>query len=1261
MFHKELPAAIFNFFTKVKRVKQKADGRVRIDVRVDGRQLVNCCKAISAVFPHWHVREHQPYHMRHHTVRSKKDVTVDHWCRFVSLNINGINKKRESLLLWATEDKADVICLQEHLRAALDWKVRLPGYQCFSSGAGDKVGSLGVAILVRNDIPAFERVASDYIVLVEVLIGAARVLVGSVYLPQKKKHQTQALELVAAAVNKELKAGSNVMLLGDFNLNRENITKKTDRVDMQVQLLDVEGDPGTWHRDPKKQVTAIDHVLTSPDLARLCSKARVLRQWDFSDHFPITVDVHIPRGGVTKLPAIARLRTEGILGREGAKKRVIQDNRYAALLVDSDGDPKEALDALAAGFVTVTKEIAAEEEKHDQRPKGLRHEFGISRKARNLIRWRSKVHAVFIQAAKASRADTEDVELADEAERAQKHYERVASEAATVIREEKGKQWQKYVNKGVQHLSNDDTRRAHTFINSVVTGKRRGLRHSPIRNEEGVLEMDHERILETWARCFARLAAMPRGVISDAAHWEKLIPNTNDGSWKEELPNINATITWKELQECMASMGRDKAPGESGIPTEWLRLAEEEKDQRSAEIPSSKMGQVILKAVQDMFEHGIIPENQREALMVPIPKKGDPTMTDNYRGICLMEPLSKLLCTLVNRRLASALEATKRLCKEQAGFRRREECMAHVTSLFEVCGRRTAEKLPTYLMFVDYAKAYDTVPHAGALRKLDRIGVRGKMLQFLKQLLSTSALKVRTNGGVSSAVSLERGLPQGNAVSSIIFDVFINDIGDSAVSDRIEIPDSKERIGELIYADDLVIFADSMEVLHRRAAALSKWTEDNQMAFGVRKCGVMAHNTGDDSWMNEEVRLGDKIVPMVKRYTYLGVVVNSEMCLEKVVESRVMAGLGALALVRNFLRLHTIPVSMRIRVVQSMLSPVINYAGELLGFSVALVRPLQRVMDRALRLALGLKETSKGCKAEVLYRQCGVPPVFASMSALRYRAYLKYPSLSTWAKVLGEEKTKERGTWHGGNPIYVKIHGKAVNPDASHKVKVAEFKAAMWTRTEGIKSVSESTTWQRYSVFSGAKGFVKKFFYDPAIIRGTSLLAAAQSGATWTALKAANAKLIPEMWKSKCPSCNKDYPETIEHVLLRCPAWREARRTMFDKIHTALRTNEVTVKWPKKYSPARATMLLGGAAEGCDLSPYWEKGFDSTTLCESRRGRARKAWTVPLFTYVASFLASNHAERSRRVGDLVRKTKSPTFNDGMTDLAPAPVTANAAS
>jgi hypothetical protein len=217
-------------------------------------------------------------------------------------------------------------------------------------------------------------------------------------------------------------------------------------------------------------------------------------------------------------------------------------------------------------------------------------------------------------------------------------------------------------------------------------------------------------------------------------------------------------------------MGRDKAPGESGIPTEWLRMAEEGKEHLATEIPSSKMGQVILKAVQEVFEHGIIPENQREALVVPIPKRSDPTMTDNYRGISLMEPFTKVLCALVNRRLAAALEATKRLCKEQAGFRRREECTAHVTSLFEVCGRRTAEKLPTYLMFVDYAKAYDTVPQAGALRKLDRIDVRGKMLDFLKELLRTSALKVRTNGGMSRAVSLERGLSQGNAVSGIIFD-----------------------------------------------------------------------------------------------------------------------------------------------------------------------------------------------------------------------------------------------------------------------------------------------------------------------------------------------------------------------------------------------------------------------------------------------------------------------------------------------------------
>ncbi len=109
--------------------------------------------------------------------------------------------------------------------------------------------------------------------------------------------------------------------------------------------------------------------------------------------------------------------------------------------------------------------------------------------------------------------------------------------------------------------------------------------------------------------------------------------------------------------------------------------------------------------MQAIFDSAHIPKCLRTSLVVPIPKKGDPTQPDNYRGISLMESVLKVMCTVVNRRLVATIEQEGRLCKEHAGCRKFQECMAQVTSLMEVCARRHAAGLPTYLLFVDFASS----------------------------------------------------------------------------------------------------------------------------------------------------------------------------------------------------------------------------------------------------------------------------------------------------------------------------------------------------------------------------------------------------------------------------------------------------------------------------------------------------------------------------------------------------------------------------
>lgn len=1226
----ELPQSTIRVILKLDLVTQKRDNRRRLDMFVETGRAKQVIRQLRAKFPHWHTREHRPYSTRQHEVaRPVGAPNRASWCRVASMNVNGINNKREHLSYWLEQDKIDVICIQEHMRDQFDWKLRLPGFRCFSAGAdADIVGSRGVAVLVRNDMPAYEKIVSHNMVLVEVLIGTTRVLIGSVYIPSPKAAHASVWKSTAAAVKKEVRAGTKVMLLGDFNVERTKIYKKLLSSAIDLTLLDVNGESGTWHRCAGRRSTAIDHILVSSGIRAHCSPATVLRSWDFSDHYAIMTDLDIPssEGELTPPPRSRRIAVDRILKNAGASDRCRQSNRYAVLLQDLPDNPdEEELDKLVCGFIKATAEIA--EDESGPAPRKPRHDAFVSRQARALIRRRSILHGAWNRTAIESIKDPDCASKLEQARSDELQYHLCASKATALIRSEKQKRFRAYVNQAVEMARSNQSKKMFHWIKTITTG-RRLAKATPIQSSEnGELLMDHADIQNAWASHFARIASDPKGLSSNVEYWELLIPRSRD---LDELPHINDDISWKEVQGCLLSMSRGKAPGDSGIPVEWLMLACEPKPERNASMPSSHLGRIILTMISHMFDKAMIPDSLRTSILVPIPKKGDLTDPDNYRGISLMESVLKLLCTLVNRRLASALESECRICKEQAGFRKHEEGMAQVTSLFEICERRKAEGLATYLLFVDFSKAYDTVPHAGVLRKLENLGVKGRMLKFIQQLLFTSSFRVKAAGGLSIPVLLERGLPQGNAISCIAFDVFINDIGLDSVADRIRIPGVSERIGELAFADDLVIFASSRQMLCKRANRLSKWASDHGMSFGIKKCGVMVHNALKSSHL--AVKLGKQVVPCVNEYTYLGVLINDALELRRVVEARKASALSTLFTLRPLLRASNIPVHLRLQVIKSILSPVVNYGGELLGFNEALVKPLQSVMNRALKLALGMKEESKCCSPSVLYRQSNVPPVFVSMSAMRLRAYIKFPSLRTWASILSAEKALCRGTWHSLSAQYLKREAKALaNSTASERVE--DLKALLWQRTEKRKVVLGSSSWTNYNPLLKTSNFVNCITRDASVSAGIPLLAAMRCGATWTAQRAAQARLIDTRWKRRCPACLKRTPETIFHILFKCKHWALQRKRMTRAIKSTMR--RANIKLPRSPRPppqARLTLLLGGTADGFSLSPVWEEGWSN---------KAGGTQHAPLFTHVATFLASINVERSACLWRHYEPTKSP--------------------
>jgi hypothetical protein len=142
------------------------------------------------------------------------------------------------------------------------------------------------------------------------------------------------------------------------------------------------------------------------------------------------------------------------------------------------------------------------------------------------------------------------------------------------------------------------------------------------------------------------------------------------------------------------------------------------------------------------------------------------------------------------------------------------------------------------VIYLDFAEAFDKVPHQRLLRKLERYGVSGRLLAWIRGWLLNRWQRVGVRGHWSGWRRVLSGIPQGSVLGPVLFLVFIDDLEEGLLSEVLK------------FADDTKIFrrVDSerdREVLQKDLDRLVQWSEVWQMRFNVDKCKVMHLGRGN--------------------------------------------------------------------------------------------------------------------------------------------------------------------------------------------------------------------------------------------------------------------------------------------------------------------------------------------------------------------------------------------------------------------------------
>ena len=194
--------------------------------------------------------------------------------------------------------------------------------------------------------------------------------------------------------------------------------------------------------------------------------------------------------------------------------------------------------------------------------------------------------------------------------------------------------------------------------------------------------------------------------------------------------------------------------------------------------------------------------------------KWDPA---NYRPVSLTSQIGKIMERIIKDDMVKFLERNHLIKNSQHGFRNKRSCLTNLLSFMEKVAEYLDSGEPVDVVFWDFQKAFDKVPHKRLIERLRDIGIKGKLLSWIEKWLKGRKQRVVINGKASEWIEVESGVPQGSMLGPLLFIIFINGIDEGILSDILK------------FADDTKIFgkagtSESVNKLRADLQVLWKWT-----------------------------------------------------------------------------------------------------------------------------------------------------------------------------------------------------------------------------------------------------------------------------------------------------------------------------------------------------------------------------------------------------------------------------------------------------
>ncbi|XP_030765588.1 uncharacterized protein LOC115889668 [Sitophilus oryzae] len=356
--------------------------------------------------------------------------------------------------------------------------------------------------------------------------------------------------------------------------------------------------------------------------------------------------------------------------------------------------------------------------------------------------------------------------------------------------------------------------------------------------------------------------------------WSQPVNHNTDSTWIRDieaelfhLPTMEPiTITSDLVAEVIRLTQNWKAAGPDGIHNFWVKRL------KSTHTYIAKYFTTFIESPET------IPEFLGRGNTYLLPKSERLNNPTKYRPITCLCTLYKILTACIAKSIYKHVEDNKLLSEEQKGCVKKSQGCKEQLIIDSVILEQAANKRRNiYTAFIDYKKAFDSVPHSWLLKVLQIYKIDHKIINMLQHLMSTwnTVLEINQNQGIviSQPISVQRGIFQGDSLSPLWFCLALNPLSSilnkTGYGFHIKYDKTQHHvISHLMYMDDIKLFAGNEKQLQHLLEITKTFSKDIQMSFGLDKCKLLNIKQGRIISSGFDLGDGDIIESLEEHETY---------------------------------------------------------------------------------------------------------------------------------------------------------------------------------------------------------------------------------------------------------------------------------------------------------------------------------------------------------------------------------------------------------